>query len=399
MEKEMKTKVQIIPSKKLQSLPVYIFAELDEWKAAARANGVDLIDLGMGNPDGATPRPIVEAAVKSIQNPASHGYPSFKGKLEFRQSISQWMKRRYNVDIDPETEVQTLIGAKEGLAHIAMAYTDPGDINIVPDPYYPVLSRGTWISNGEVYHIPLKEENDFLPDLKSIPEEVARKAKIFFTNFPNNPTSSIATREFYTELVEFCTKYNILLVTDLAYGEICFDGYTPLSIFEIPGAKDVAIEFHSFSKTFNMAGWRVAFAVGNSEFIKALYTMKTNVDYGTSTIVQDAAIQALNIDQSYITEIAGKYQRRRDFMVEGFRKLGWNVKKPLATMYLWLKIPTGYDSKSWCKMILDRTGVVFTPGIAFGNYSDGYFRVSLVAPDEKLKEALVRLEKAGVHYS
>jgi len=394
----MQTELNICPSQKLLNLPVYIFAELDEWKDEARSRGIDIIDLGIGNPDGPTPAPVVEAAVKSIQNPKNHGYPSFKGKPELRKAISEWMLRRYNVEIDPETEVQTLVGAKEGLAHIAMAFTNPGDINIVPDPYYPVLSRGTWISSGEVYHVKLEEKNNYLPDLKSIPEEVAKKAKIFIVNFPNNPTAGIATPEYYKKLVDYCTKYNILLCTDLAYGEVVYDGYRPPSIFSVPGAKEIAIEFHSFSKTFNMAGWRIGFAVGNKKYISALFAMKNNVDYGTSTIVQDAAIAALNLPQKYIDDIMQKYQNRRNFMVEGFNKLGWDLKLPKATMYLWLKVPEGYTSKSWCKMVLDTTGVVFTPGIAFGDYSDDHFRVSLVAPDEKLKEALCRLESANIKF-
>lgn len=395
----MKTMPKIVPSDKLQKLPTYIFAELDEWKEAVRAQGIDFIDLGMGNPDGATPAPVVQAAIESIQNPASHGYPSFKGKEEFREEIARWMKSRYDIDVDPRTQIQTLIGAKEGLAHVAMAYTNPGDINIIPDPYYPVMSRGTWVSNGEVYHVKLEEKNDFLPDLKSIPEDVAKKAKIFIVNYPNNPTAAVATKEFYTELVEFCTKHEILLVADLAYGEVCFDGYRPLSIFSIEGAWDIAVEFHSFSKTFNMAGWRVGFVVGKEEFIQTIHKMKTNIDYGTSTIVQDAAIKALTMPYDNVESIMTKYSRRRDFVIEGFKKLGWDHRKTLATMYLWLKVPEGYTSKDWCKMVLDTAGVVFTPGIAFGDNSDGYFRVSLVQPDEKLQEALSRLEKAGIRYS
>jgi LL-diaminopimelate aminotransferase len=394
----MRTDLNICPSEKLLNLPVYIFAELDEWKEAARSRGVDIIDLGIGNPDGATPAPVVEAAIESIKNPKNHGYPSFKGTDEFRQAIADWMLRKYNVKIDPKDEIQTLIGAKEGLAHLAMAYTNPGDVNIVPDPYYPVHSRGTWISSGEVYHVKLEAKNNYLPDLKSIPQDIADKAKIFFVNYPNNPTAAIVTKEYYKELVDFCIKHNILLCTDLAYGEIVYDGYRPPSVFEIPGAKDIAIEFHSFSKTFNMAGWRIGFAVGNKEYIKTLYSMKTNIDYGTSTIVQDAAIAALNLPDHYTQDIAMKYQRRRDFMVDGFRKLGWDLSISKATMYLWMKVPEGYDSKAWAKMVFDKTGVVVTPGIAFGKYSDDHFRVSLVAPDERLKEALCRLESAGINF-
>jgi len=395
----MSTKVNIIPSKKLLSMPTYIFAELDEWKEEARSKGLDLIDLGIGNPAGATPDPIVQAAVKSIQDPKNHGYPSFKGKEELRQAIADWLKQRMNFTIDPKDEVQTLIGAKEGLAHLALAYTDPGDINIVPDPYYPVLSRGTWLASGEVHHVKLEARNDFLPDLTSIPEKVAKRAKIFFVNYPNNPTSGVATEAFFKDLIEFCTKYNILLCSDVAYCEICFDNYRPLSIFNIPGAREVAIEFYSFSKTFSMAGWRIGFAVGNKEFIKALYSMKTNIDYGTASIVQDAAIAALSTPQSYVDNIVQNYQRKRDFMVEGLRKLGWDVNKTKATMYLWLKVPEGHDSKSWCKMVLDKTGVVLTPGKAFGDYSDDFFRISLVQPDDRMKEALRRLESANITFS
>lgn len=391
--------IDIKPSDKLLKLPKYIFAELDEWKEEAVKKGMDLIDLGIGNPDGATPDEVVNAAVKSLANPKSHGYPCFKGRLELRKAISHWLKKRYDVDIDPEFEVQTLSGAKEGLAHVALAYTNPGDINIVPDPYYPVLSRGTWIASGDVYHVKLEEKNNFLPDLDTIPEEVARRAKIFFINYPNNPTSAVAPKEFLEKMVAFCKKYSILLVSDLAYGEVCYDDFRPLSIFSIEGAKDIAVEFHSFSKTFNMAGWRVGFVVGKKEFIQTIHAMKTNIDYGTSTIVQDAAIKALTMDYKPVKKIMDKYARRRTFLIEGLNKLGWDLKKTISTMYLWLKVPNGYDSKSFCKMVLDKTGVVFTPGIAFGDYSDNYFRISFVQPDEKIREALVRLEKANIRYS
>lgn len=395
----MTNKIDIKPSDKILNLPKYIFAELDEWKAEARAKGMELIDLGIGNPDGPTPNEVVEAALESIQNPISHGYPSFRGKQEFRESISKWMKSRYNVDICPEFGIQTLNGAKEGLANIALAFTNPGDINIVPDPYYPVLSRGTWIASGKVYHTPLTAENNFLPDLKTIPEDVAQRAKLFFINYPNNPTAAVAPLSFLKEIVAFCRKYSILLVSDLAYGEICYDGYRPHSIFEVEGAEDIAVEFHSFSKTFNMAGWRVGFVVGKKEFIDTIYAMKTNMDYGTATIVQDAAIKALNMDYKNVEEIVSNYARRREMVVDLLKELGWEIQKTSATMYLWLKVPEGYTSKEFCKYVLDSTGVVLTPGIAFGSYSDGYFRLSLVQPDEKIKEALTRLKDANIGYN
>lgn len=395
---ETKTKTMIKPSDKILNIPRYVFAVMDEQKQRARENGADLIDLGIGNPDGSTPQPVVDAAVESIQKPESHGYPSFRGKMELRQAISEWMKKRYNVDICPETEVQTLSGAKEGLANVAMAFTNPGDINIVPDPYYPVMSRGTWIAGGEVYHVQLKEENKFLPDLKSIPEDVAKRAKIIIVNYPNNPTGAIATKEFFEELVAYCKKYSILLVSDLAYGEVCYDGYRPISIFEIEGAKDVAVEFHSFSKTFNMAGWRIGFVVGNKDYIDAIYAMKTNLDYGTATIVQDAAIKALEMNYEFVKPTMDNYQRRRDILLERLPKLGWDVREMKATMYFWLKVPKGFTSKEFCDMVMDKAEVVLTPGSAFGEMSDGYFRLSTVQPDEKIIEALERLERHGIRY-
>lgn len=391
------TKVNIKAADKLLKLPKYIFAQLDDWKEEAREKGMDLIDLGIGNPDGETPRPIVEAALKSIQDPKSHGYPSFRGKMEFRDSIANWMKKRYNIKVDPKTQIQTLIGAKEGLANVALAFTNPGDINIVPDPYYPVLSRGTLIASGEVYHVPLLEQNNFLPDLSSIPEEVAKKAKIFFINYPNNPTAAIAPIEFLEEIVDYCIKYNILLVSDLAYGEVCFDNYRPHSIFEVEGAWDIAVEFHSFSKTFNMAGWRIGFVIGKKEFIDIIYAMKSNIDYGTSSIVQDAAIKAMNIDYLYVKKIMDRYDERREFVAKSLKELGWEVIRTPATMYFWLKVPSKYGSSmEFCKYVLDKTGVVLTPGIAFGNYSDDHFRLSIVQKKERLQEAFNRLKSAGI---
>lgn len=395
---EINKKVKITPADKILNLEKYIFAELDEWKEKARSEGADLIDLGIGNPDGPTPEPVVEAAIKAIKDPKSHGYPSFRGKVELQEAIKSWMDKRYGIKMDSDFGVQTLSGAKEGLANIALAFTNPGDVNIVPDPYYPVLSRGTWISSGTVYHLPLREENKFLPDLDSVPQDVAKKAKILFLNYPNNPTAATAPKEFLQKAVKFCIENNILLVSDLAYGEICYGDYRPISIFSIEGAKEVAVEFHTFSKTFNMAGWRVGFVVGKKEFIDAIYAMKTNVDYGTATIVQDAAIEALTMDYKYIEKTVKKYEERRDFMVPALQKLGWEVKKSDATMYLWLKVPQGRKSKEFCKDVMDKTGVVFTPGVAFGKHSDGYFRVSLVQSKEKLQEAVGRLEKANIRY-
>ncbi|MEW5820405.1 MAG: LL-diaminopimelate aminotransferase [Cyanobacteriota bacterium] len=393
-----KTKIQIPVSPRLSRLPMYVFAELDVFKEEARSKGLNVIDLGIGSPDMPTPKPIIEAAQKAVADPKNHGYPNFRGKPAFREAVSEYMKKKYQVEIDPVSEVLPLIGSKEGIAHLSIAYTDTGDINIVPDPYYPVHSRGTWIAGGEVYHVPLKEENDFLVDLKAIPVDVAEKAKMIFVNYPNNPTSACATLDFYKELVEYCIKYNILLVSDLAYGEICYDGYNPPSIFNIPGAKDIAIEFHSCSKSFCMAGWRSGFAVGNADVINALFSLKTNCDYGLASHIQDATIAALKLDRSYLDEIVANYQRRRDLVVDGFNELGWSLKKPQATMYVWLRVPEGYDSKKWVKTVLDKTGVCMTPGVAFGEHSDKYFRISLVQSEEIFREAIDRLKKSNISY-
>lgn len=390
--------INIKPADKILNLEKYIFVELDELKEKAREKGIELIDLGIGNPDRPTPKYIVNKTIKSIKNTKNHGYPDFRGKPEFQETIKEWMDKRYNVKLDEDFITQAVNGGKEGIAHVSMAFTNPGDINIVPDPYYPVLSRATWVSGAEVYHVPLKEENGFLPDLDSIPKEIAQKAKMFLVNYPNNPTGACATEEFLKKLVDFCTENSILLLSDLAYGEICYDEYRPLSIFSIEGAKDVAIEVHTCSKTFNMAGWRVGFVLGKKELVDSVFSMKINFDYGTSSIMQDAAIAAMKMPYKYVEDTIKKYQKRRDYMVDELRKLGWEVKKNNATMYLWLKVPHKMKSKEFCTMVMDKTGVVFTPGMAFGKQSDGYFRLSLVQDMRKLKKAIARLKEANIRY-
>ena len=398
MENAINT-IDIKPSKRILNLPKYIFAQLAELKQQAISKGIDVIDISIGNPDGATPDPVVKVALEAIQNPINHGYPNFRGKPELRQAISDWMKRRYFVDIDPDTEVQTLIGEKEGLANIALSYTDEGDINIIPDPYYPVLCRGTLIAGGKPFFVKLKEENRFLIDLNEIPKEIAAKAKMFFINYPNNPTGAVAPKSFLRDVVAFCRENNILLVSDLAYGEVCFSNYRPYSIFNIDGAKDIAIEFHSFTKTFNMAGWRCGFAVGKKEFIQNLYAMKSNIDYGTSTIVQDACIAALTMPQSYVKDIMDKYDARREIVAQGFSELGFYAPRSDATMYFWIEIPSTFKSSmEFCKYVLEKTGVLITPGSAFGEMSDDRFRVSLVQPILRLQEVFKRFKEAGIRY-
>ena len=388
----------ISPADRLQTLPPYVFARLDELKARAREQGLDLIDLGMGNPDGATPQPVVEAAIAAIQNPANHGYPPFEGTASFRRTITKWYSRRYNVELDPESEALPLLGSKEGLAHFAIAYINPGDVILVPSPAYPVLFRGPIIAGAKVHNIILKPENDWVIDLGDIPDSVAEQAKILYFNYPSNPTGATAPREFFKDIVAFAHKHQILLVHDLCYAELAFDGYQPTSLLEIPGGKEIGVEFHTMSKTYNMAGWRVGFVVGNSKIIQGLRTLKTNLDYGIFSALQTAAETALQLPDSYLQEVQNRYSTRRDFMVAGLAELGWNIPKPLAAMYLWVPCTRGMSSTDFALNVLQQTGVVVTPGNAFGPGGEGYVRISLIADCDRLGEALHRMKQANIRY-
>ncbi|WP_341730532.1 aspartate aminotransferase [Microcoleus sp. EPA2] len=388
----------ISPADRLQTLPPYVFARLDELKARAREQGLDLIDLGMGNPDGATPQPVVDAAVAAIQNPANHGYPPFEGTTSFRRTITKWYSRRYNVELDPESEALPLLGSKEGLAHFAMTYINPGDVILVPSPAYPVLFRGPIIAGAKVHNIILKPENNWVIDLADIPDSVAQQAKILYFNYPSNPTGATAPREFFKDVVAFAHKHQILLVHDLCYAELAFDGYQPTSLLEIPGGKEIGVEFHTMSKTYNMAGWRVGFVVGNSKIIQGLRTLKTNLDYGIFSALQTAAETALQLPDSYLQEVQNRYSIRRDFMVAGLAELGWNIPKPLAAMYLWVPCTRGMSSTDFALNVLQQTGVVVTPGNAFGPGGEGYVRVSLIADCDRLGEALRRMKEANIRY-
>jgi len=388
----------ITTADRLQTLPPYVFARLDELKARAREQGLDLIDLGMGNPDGATPQPVVEAAIAAIQNPANHGYPPFEGTTSFRRTITKWYSRRYNVELDPESEALPLLGSKEGLAHFAMTYINPGDVILVPSPAYPVLFRGPIIAGAKVHNIILKPENDWVIDLGDIPDRVAEQAKILYFNYPSNPTGATAPREFFKDIVAFAHKHQILLVHDLCYAELAFDGYQPTSLLEIPGGKEIGVEFHTMSKTYNMAGWRVGFVVGNSKIIQGLRTLKTNLDYGIFSALQTAAETALQLPDSYLQEVQNRYSTRRDFMVAGLAELGWNIPKPLAAMYLWVPCTRGMSSTDFALNVLQQTGVVVTPGNAFGPGGEGYVRISLIADCDRLGEALRRMKQANIRY-
>ncbi|HEY9628142.1 MAG TPA: aspartate aminotransferase [Coleofasciculaceae cyanobacterium] len=389
----------ITPADRLRSLPPYVFARLDELKARAREQGLDLIDLGMGNPDGATPQPIVDAAIAALQDSANHGYPPFEGTADFRRAITDWYYRRYNVALDPDGEALPLLGSKEGLAHLAIAYVNPGDLVLVPSPSYPAHFRGPLIAGGKIYPLILKPENDWLIDLAAIPDAIAQQAKILYFNYPSNPTAAVAPREFFEEMVAFARRHEIMLVHDQAYAELAFDGYQPTSLLEIPGAKDIGVEFHTMSKTYNMAGWRVGFVVGNRHIIQGLRTLKTNLDYGIFAALQTAAQTALNLPDVYLHAVQDRYRTRRDFLIDGLAKLGWDVPKPRATMYLWVACPPGIGSTDFALSVLQQTGVVVTPGNAFGSGGEGYVRISLIADCDRLQEALDRLDKAGIRYA
>jgi LL-diaminopimelate aminotransferase len=388
----------IVPAERIQKLPPYVFARLDELKAKAREQGLDLIDLGMGNPDGATPQPVVEAAIAALQNPANHGYPPFEGTASFRTSITNWYHRRYGVTLDPDSEALPLLGSKEGLTHLAIAFINPGDLVLVPSPAYPAHFRGPAIAGGKVHSLILKPENDWLIDLGAIPDDVAQSAKMLYFNYPSNPTAATAPREFFEEIVAFARKHEIILVHDLCYAELAFDGYQPTSLLEIPGAKEIGVEFHTLSKTYNMAGWRVGFVVGNRHVIQCLRTLKTNLDYGIFAALQTAAETALQLPDVYLHEVQQRYRTRRDFLIQELGKLGWDIPKTKATMYLWIPCPEGMGSTDFALNVLQQTGVVVTPGNAFGIAGEGYVRISLIADCDRLGEAMRRFQQAGIRY-
>lgn len=383
---------------RLNALPPYVFARLDELKARAREQGLDLIDLGMGNPDGCAPQPVIDAAIAALSNPQNHGYPPFEGTASFRRAITSWYKRCYDVTLDPDSEALPLLGSKEGLTHLALAYVNPGDLILVPSPSYPPHFRGPLIAGGQIHPLILKADRDWLIELAAIPDRVAERAKILYFNYPSNPTTATAPREFFKEIVDFARRYEIMLVHDLCYAELAFDGYQPTSLLEIPGAKEIGVEFHTLSKTYNMAGWRVGFVVGNSDIIQGLRTLKTNLDYGIFAAIQTAAETALQLPDIYIKQVQDRYRERRDFLIAGLAELGWKISPSKATMYLWVPCPVDTNSTDFALDVLQNTGVVVTPGNAFGEGGEGYVRISLIASLDRLGEALERLKQAGIHY-
>lgn len=385
-------------SERLEKIPPYLFAEIDRKIAEAKAKGVDIISLGIGDPDTPTLPPIVEEMHKAIDNPANHDYPPYNGTEKFRKAACAWMKKRFGVELNPDTQMLANIGSKEAIAHVFFAFVDKGDYTLVPDPGYPVYKNATIFAGGTPYSMPLLEENGYLPDLDAIPEDIAKKSKIMFLNYPNNPTGAVCTKEFYKKAVDFCKKYDILLCSDMAYSEMTYDGYVAPSVLEVEGAMDVALEFYSHSKSYNMTGWRVGFCCGNADAVKALGTIKNNIDSGTFKAIQDAAVAAFDVDKSYIENLNKMYQERRDAAEEGFRELGWDIKPSKATFYLWLPVPEGMTSEEFVTVMLEKAHVVVPPGNGYGKYGEGYFRVALTKDVDTIKKAIKRMKDAGISY-
>ena len=385
--------INIILADRVRNLPPYLFAQIDAMKRKAIAEGADLIDLSIGDPDIPTPPHIVEAMKVAVEKPQNHRYPSYEGMYEYRKAVAEWYERRFNVKLDPETEVLSLIGSKEGIGHIPLAFVNPGDVVLVPSPGYPVYPIGTLFAGGESYFMPLKEENRFLPDLDAIPSHIANRAKLMFINYPNNPTSAVAGEDFFKRVVEFALRYNIIVCHDAAYSEIYFDNKRPISFLSIDGAKEVGIEFHSLSKTYCMTGWRIGFAAGNKDVIAGLGKIKTNLDSGVFQAIQEAAITALRTDETVLSSLRKRFQERRDVLIEGLSDTPLKVFKPEATFYVWAKVPSGYDSTGFVKELLEKAHVLITPGVGFGDAGEGYVRFALTAEVDRIKEAVRRIKR------
>lgn len=384
---------------RIASIPKYLFAEIDKKKAAAIARGADIIDLSIGDPDQPTPKYVIDSLKKAVDDPATHNYPPYEGTKDFRAAVADWYKRRFNVSLDPDTEVMSLIGSKEGIAHVLFALLDPGDISLIPDPAYPVYKMCTLLAGATPYLMPLTKENNFIPDLGSIPSDVIKKAKLMFINYPNNPTSAVAPDSFLEEAVRFCRKNDIFLCSDLAYSEIAFSGYKPKSILEIKGAKDIAIEFHSLSKTYNMTGWRIGMAVGNPDVMKALAIVKTNIDSGAFKAIQRAAITALNGSDEFTKSMNKTYEKRMKVLIDGLNSLGWKLEYTKATFYVWVPVPKGYTSEKFCAEILEKCEILIVPGSGYGASGEGYVRVCITAEEKRILEAIERMRKSGIRFA
>jgi LL-diaminopimelate aminotransferase len=379
-------------ARRVASLPPYLFAELDRKVAEKRAEGTDVISLGVGDPDQPTPRHIVEALQESVEDPATHQYPSYFGLPALRMAVARWYGERFGVELDPDTEVQPLIGSKEGIAHLTWAFVDPGDEVLVPDPGYPVYDIGARLAGGTPVPVPLTVERGFLPDLTEV--RPTDRTTLLWLGYPSNPTAAVAELPVFEDAVAFARDHGLLLAHDAAYSEITFDGYVAPSVLQVPGAKDVAVEIGSASKTYNMTGWRVGWAVGNTDAIRALATLKTNIDSGIFNAVQQAALVALTGPQDHLKPLLESYRSRRDLLVGALNDLGWDLKPPLGSFYVWFPTPDGMSSAEFAELLLDRAGVVVAPGTGYGSNGEGYVRASLTVADDRLDEAVARLRKA-----
>jgi len=379
-------------AKRIENLPPYLFVEISKKIAQKRSQGEDVISLAIGDPDIPTPTHILERLCQAAKDPQNHRYPESEGLPEFRRAIARWYKNRFNVSLDPDREVLPLIGSKDGIGHIALCLIDPGDTALVPDPAYPVYSISTMFAGGTYHLMPLTEDNGFLPDLASIPQVIARKAKVLWINYPNNPTSAIADIGFFDQVASFAKEHDIAVCHDGPYTEVAFDGYRPVSFMQADGAKEVGVEFHSLSKSYNMTGWRVGMVVGNPTIIDALKRVKSNLDSGIPQAIQHAAIEALNGPQGCIDEHNRIYQRRRNRLMQALDQIGVKAETPRASLYIWARVPDGNTSIQFATMLLDEIGVVVTPGVGYGKSGEGYIRLSLTVPDERLDEAIVRLK-------
>ena len=379
-------------ARRIENLPPYLFVEISKKIAEKQAKGEDVISLAIGDPDIPTPSHIIERLCRASEDPKNHRYPESGGLPEFRRAISKWYQKRFGVALDPDKEVLPLIGSKEGIGHIALCFIDPGDTALVPDPAYPVYSISTMFAGGLPHCMPLIQENEFLPDLTAIPKDIARKAKVIWINYPNNPTSAVADLKFFEGVVAFAKRHGIAVCHDGPYTEVAFDGYRPVSFLQAEGSREVGVEFHSLSKSYNMTGWRVGMAVGNPAMIDALKRVKSNLDSGIPQALQHAAIEALTGPQDCISEHNTIYQRRRDRLLQALNQIGIQAKPPRASLYIWAKVPKGYTSVEFATLLLDEVGVVVIPGVSYGKHGEGYIRLSLTVPDKRLEEAIDRLK-------
>jgi LL-diaminopimelate aminotransferase len=379
-------------SDRLGKLAPYPFVEISRIIAEKRAAGADVVTFGIGDPDIPTPQPIIDKLLEASQDPPNHRYPETDGLPEVRRAIAHWYEQRFGVKLDPDKEVLPLIGAKEGIGHAAFCFLDPGDVALIPDPAYPVYGVGTMFAGAESHIMPLHEKNGWLPELDAIPGPVADAAKLMWLNYPNNPTSAVATHEDLAAAVAYCREKDIALLHDAAYSEVGYEGYRATSCMQVDGAKDVSLEFHSLSKTYNMTGWRFGMAVGNADMIKALFQIKANLDSGIPQAIQQMAIEALTGPQDCVDTNVEIYQRRRDRVVKALRTLGLTVDVPRASLYIWARVPEGFTSAELAARLLEETDIVVTPGSSYGKYGEGYIRLSLTTPDEQVEKGCQRLE-------